>query len=250
MINIKMKKWITLGIIGLFFALVFLIGFVNAQKLEIRAKQISPDGFNFTIILYDNENNKINGEIGYKIQDYYTDNVGEGNVNSGEEISFELPKNPAQGPWKISASYDGAEISELFNVGDVKRADIRLEGDNLIVENTGNVAYDKKILITIGNEDQTAQIYLDVRQTKKIRLTAPEGKYTIQVDDGSNKNLVFPDVSLTGNVVGLESASLGSFWVKYPLIVLFLGTLMLIIVIIVTLKIHERLINKKVDNKK
>ena len=235
-------------IIGILF-IIFLIGFAYAEKLEIRLKQISPDRFNFTIILYDNDNNKIDGEIGYKIQDYYTDNVGEGKVNSGEEISFELPKNPAQGPWKISASYDGAEISELFNVGDVKRADIRLEGDNLIVENTGNVAYDKKILITIGNEDQTAQIYLDVRQTKKIRLTAPDGQYNVKIDDGE-KLVSQSDVSLTGNVVGLESVIDGGFWSRYPLVALFLLSLFLVFVIVSVLKIRNRLTNKKVNNKK
>jgi hypothetical protein len=233
-----MKRGLLAGFAGLFILLI--MGFVCAEKIGISINPISGDAVSFVATIYDDNNNYINAEASYSVQDFYTDIVNEGKVNSGSEISFKLPKNPSQGPWKISVSYKDKTVSEIFNVGDIKRADIRIEGNNLVIENTGNVVYDRKILITIGDQDQAAQVDLNVAQTKKIRLTAPDGEYTVKVNDGTQKqDIVFSGVGLTGNVIGLESASSDSFWKQYPIVSLFLMVLVLVIVVILVLKIRK-----------
>ena len=133
----------------------FSLNIASAQKLSMQIEKLKNDILNFRVMVYDDNNNKIDGEASYVIKDYYDDLMGEGKVSSGEEIKFKLPKNPSQGPWKINVSYKDKSIAEFFNVGEVKRAYIRLEEDNLIIENTGNVAYDNNILITIRNEPPT-----------------------------------------------------------------------------------------------
>lgn len=231
---------------------LILVSSVYAEKLEIKINSVKEGNVNFQIVLYDDNLKIIKSSIDYVIQDYYTDEKGRGILNSGEETSFKLPSNPRQGPWKISASFKDVKAEQLFNVGDLERAEIKLEGDTLIIENTGNIAYDKNILIYIGEEHQTARVFLDIGQTKKIRLTAPEGKYTIKVSDGTEENnLVFQEVSLTGNVIGLEGVMEGGFWERYPLVSLFLGTLFFVVLIIVGLKIYNRFSNdSKVKSKK
>ena len=224
---------------GLFMLLI--ISFVSAEKIEISINPIQTDTVSFKAIVYDDDNNQINAEADYIIQDFYADIVEQGKINSGGEISFKLPKNPSQGPWKITVNYKDKTASELFTVGDIKRADIRIEGNNLIIENTGNVAYDRNILITIGSEKQTAQVYLEVTQTKTIRLTAPDGNYDIRVNDGTQKqDIVFSGVGLTGNAIGLENASPENFWKKYPIISLFLVCLVLVIVVVMGLRIYHK----------
>ena len=151
------------GVIGLIaIVLIFnsLIMMISAEKLEIQIKNSSAEEVNFKINLYDDAGNKINGNINYNIQDYYTNVVKEGILNSGRETNYQLPKNPVQGPWKISASYNNVKVNELFDVGKLEKAEIRLEGENLVVENIGNMAYDKNILVYIGGNDQTARVYL------------------------------------------------------------------------------------------
>ncbi len=214
---------------AIIFGLIFLVFFslsantVFAEKLSMQIERLYDDNVNFKIVIYDNNNNKIDGEADYVIKDYSDDIVGNGESSSGEQISFKLPPNPVVGPWKIIASYKDKSITELFNVGDIKRADIRLEKSNLVIKNTGNVAYDNKILITIGDNYQSQTVYLAIGETRKLRLTAPAGEYTVKVDDGSsNKNLVFRGVSLTGNVIGLESVIEGNFFQKYPIVSVFL----------------------------
>lgn len=226
-----MKKeilFIMICIMGL-----ILISFVSAEKLSLQIERLDNDVINFKVIIYDDNNNKIDGEAGYIIQDYYDSAVGSGKANSGEEISFKLPKNPSQGIWKINASYDDKSVNELFNVGDIKRADIRLEEDNLIIENTGNIPYDNKILITIGDIPRSETVYLAIGETRKLRLTAPAGEYTVKIDDGTGENnLVFNGVSLTGNVIGLEKVTEGNFWQRYGILSIFLIILFVVSVIV------------------
>lgn len=228
---------------------LLLVSFVSAQKLSIQIERSHNDVVNFKITIYDDNNNKIDGEANYIIQDYYGYDKGTGKADSGEEISFELPKDPSQGTWKINATYKDKSISELFNVGDIKRADIRLEGDNLIIENTGNIAYDNKILITIGDIPQSQTVYLAVGETRTLRLTAPAGEYTVKVDDGTGEsNLVFNGVSLTGNVIGLENITKKDFWQRYGMIIVFL-TILFVVSITVSLRI-KRMNYKSVKGKK
>ena len=212
---------------------ILLITLVSAEKLSLQIGKLNNDVINFKVIVYDDNNNKIDGEASYIIQDPSETNVDFGKANSGEEVNFKLPKNPSQGLWKINASYNGKSVNELFNVGDIMRADIRLEKDNLIIENTGNVAYNNKILITIGDALQSQPVYLAIGETRTLRLTAPAGEYTVKVDDGSgNDNLVFNSVTLTGNVIGMENVIQGNFWQKYGILSTFLVILFIVSVIV------------------
>ncbi|MDP3026613.1 MAG: hypothetical protein Q8N63_02815, partial [Nanoarchaeota archaeon] len=66
--------------------------------------------------------------------------------------------------------------------------------------------------------------------------------------------LEFEGISLTGNVVGLERV-LGndSFWEKNKIVVLFLGTLLLVVIVVSVLKIKNSGNNGTgidIDNKK
>jgi len=99
----------------------------------------------------------------------------------------------------------------------------------------------------IGDEDQTAIVNLDVGQTKKIRLTAPQGEYIIKVipEGSSDADLIFSNVALTGNVVGLERVIEGGFWYRYPIVSLFLSVLLMVAVTITILKIRGNVSKNK-----
>ncbi len=233
---------------GLMFGLMFCIfsvlffSLVSAEKLNIEVgnNYIPGDEVEFKIILYNDNNEQISGQIDYMIRSYYSDIEEEGIINSGEQKRFRLLKNAWKGPWEIIASHGEVKAPKtLFNVGELESADIRLEGDSLTVENIGNVAYDKDILIYIGNNDQTAQVFLEIGQTKVIKLTAPEGTYKVRVVS-EDANFEVDGVSLTGNVVGLERVIGESFWQKYPLVSLFLIAIVMVIVVVFGLKGYDK----------
>jgi len=214
---------------------------MNKLEIQVNNNNYYPgDDVNFKIILYDENTNKINGEINYEIRNYYTDIMDEGVVNSGEEKSFKLPENAIRGHWGILAKYNGIEKEELFTVQELEKAEIKLEQDKLIISNVGNTVYGKPISISIGNQHQTALVSLEIGQTKEIRLTAPAGEYDIQVSDGTNENTFeVKGVSLTGNVIGLEKVG-SNFWTEYPLVILFLVAIGLVVIVIVGLRLQKR----------
>jgi hypothetical protein len=241
-----MKKRVFGFVLILMFSLVLVNG-VFAEKLGMGIENnfLENGNVDFKITLYDDDLNKINGRVNYVVLNPYSDRIVEGVADSGEMLSFQIPENQYSGTWEIRANYNGASVEENFIIDELKKVNIKLEEDYLVVKNIGNVFYDKKILIMIGDQDQTAIVYLDVGQTKKIRLTAPPGEYTVTVNDGSQKeNLVFSNVPLTGNVIGLERVIDGGFWKRYPLVSLFLVVLLLVVLIVVFSKLYHKFSKK------
>ena len=235
-----MKKGKLIKILVILF--VFLIVFVSAEKLGIQVKDNYTPGenLNFKIILYDNNNNEINGIVNFEIRrpyDKYT--VQEGIINSGEIINFNLPNDAYRGYWEIIADYNDIEQKEYFNVLELEKADIKLEGQLLIITNIGNVPYNKPIQISIGDHKETALVPLDIGESKKIKLTG-NGSYDIRVNDGTEENdLVFENVALTGNVIGVKRVDVENPLRKYPLIILFFLVIMVAIVIITVSRVFN-----------
>lgn len=213
--------------------IVLISNFVYAEKLEIDIKSADSVKVVFSVNIYDDSNRIINGEVDYVIEDYYTDIMSEGIISSGQEVNYQLPKNPVQGPWKITTRYNNVETNQLFQVGKLEKVDIRLEGDNLIIENIGNSVYDRNLLITIGDTQESTKVTLEVGGIRKIRLTAPPGEYVVKINDGSVENeLIFSGVSLTGNAVGIERVFEGNFFSRFPLVVMFLGVMFFVVILV------------------
>lgn len=239
----RINKALKLSLIfGIFFILSLNLIYAEKLNIEVGNNYIPGEEVIFKIVLYDDNNKQIEGEINYVVQNYYTEVVKEGFVSSGKEISFKLLDNAVKGPWEISASYkDISAPRTLFNVEELEKVSIQLEGDNLIITNIGNAPiYDKKILIYIGSQDQTASISLEKGQTKKIRLTAPDGDYDIRVVEGSDNVIEFKGIGLTGNVIGLERIVGNNFWQRYPLISLFLMAVGLLAIFVVGLRFYDK----------
>ncbi len=212
----------------------------RSEKLDIEIENSYAPGeeVSFKVFLYDSELNKINGEISYDVQDFYSKSFKQGKVNSGDVVSFVLP-NDARNTWGVIASHENVQRKELFKIEELEKVDIKLEDDNLILTNVGNIVYDDEIIIYIGENSQIALVHLEIGQMKKIRLTAPEGEYVVRVNSGG-EDLVFDGVSLTGNVIGLERVMSGSFWSRYPLVGLFLSAVGAVVIIVFGLKMNKK----------
>jgi hypothetical protein len=220
-----------------------LISLVFAEKIDIQMGNayLPGDSVQVRLSLYDDSGSIISENISYFVQDYYMDLIFEGILSSGETGEFVLPDNAIRGYWKLTAEYNEFSSNRLFEVGELEKAEIILEEDNLVITNIGNVPYSKPITISINDHKETAIVPLDIGQTKKLKLTAPEGVYDIRVSDGTGvNNLEFSDVPLTGNVIGIEKLSSESFFKKYPLVSLFLFALIGIFAIILFSKLKHK----------
>ncbi len=223
---------------------LILIPFITAEKLSIQIGDSYTPGeiVKFKITLYSDDNSQIKGIINYKIQDFYKEIIYEGTAESGEETSFQLPADTRKGYAAVIAQYNGLEQTQLFNVMELEKISIKLEEDYLVISNEGNTEIlSKQISISIGEHHETALVSLAIGQVKKIRLTAPQGEYDIRVSDGTEENTFeVKEVSLTGNVIGLERLKEKSFWEEYPLVILFLFSIIVIALVIGGLRFRDR----------
>jgi hypothetical protein len=180
--------------------LLFLISIISAQELlDIKIdKQIYSAGENvtFNVLLLSN-NAQINEPVLVAISDFSDKKQFTLTVIANKEQSFRIEKDFASGYWRISASYKNKTVKRFFSVGEREEADFSIEGDKLIIRNTGNVPYSKTLQILIGDKIITQKQYIDIGEFKEIRLVAPDGKYNVQVTDGQ-KIISKSDIQLTG----------------------------------------------------
>jgi len=152
--------------------------------------------------LRDQTGNKISGEITITIRDSNEEKMVEKIAKANEKQEFKLAKNASSGYWSIEARANGLSGKRLFYVLENEEAEFRVINDTLIVENVGNVPYEKSIEVRIGNESYIKDIYLDIGQRMKFLLQAPTGVYDIEITDGV-KSVRASNVALTGRAIGL-----------------------------------------------
>jgi len=193
--------------------IVLLSFFVSASKIDVETKKsISPgEALPLKILIYNSQNNLVDIEVNIKIQDVdKTAEIIEKNIFSNENASIELGENPKAGSWIILFTYkdpdtnEEMKTTEIFTVELDEKARFEIEGEILIITNIGNTRYMKEIDILIGNTPGTKNLDLDVGESVRFRLIAPEGTYDIRVTDrGISEEKTFNNIPLTGQVVGI-----------------------------------------------
>lgn len=218
---------------------------ILAEKLDIQIKDsYTPgDDINFKIVLYDEDNNKIDGEIYYEMQNYYTDIIDSKTINSGEQTTFKLPENAIIGYWAIIARKGEIEKKQLFDVKELEKADIKLEDSTLIITNIGNIPYAKSIGISIDDYYENIFVSLDIGEKKEIQLTGQNQEYNIKIYEGEKEKIEFQRVTLTGNVIGVNQSG-ENFVKKYPLVGLFLIVIVLAAVFVFGSKFFKSKLKK------
>ena len=107
------------------------------------------------------------------------------------------------GLWTITAKYLDYSVERTFLIGEKSEIQFLIEGDELIIRNTGNVRYTKPIKITIGTESRSYAQNIKAGGEKTLKLISAEGTYDIEITDGKT-TIKRENVQLfgTGNVVG------------------------------------------------
>lgn len=210
--------------------------------ISINKQTIIPgEELKFKVILYDQANNQISGEIEANIKDPEEEIGLNKMIQSGQEEKYKIESNFAAGYWTIEASSFDVSAKRLFYVEENEEAEFKLENSTLVIRNIGNVPYQKAVQIVIGNELEIRQMDLDVGEESKFRLVAPDGEYEVKVSDGT-RELEFGKISLTGNVIGVQdiikaAGPLG----RYPIVWIFL----ILVFALFVLMLFNKVVKKK-----
>ena len=156
--------------------------------------------FIFTVDARDQAGDLITRDVSITINDPRGNPFVKKVIKSGEQQSLRLYLNNSPGYWSIETTVDTFTKRKLFYLSEIQKIQTSLINDTLFVTNIGNSPYRGPLEITIGSQVEVKQIKLDVGETQKLTLRAPDGDYSISVSDGEEaQNL--GSTFLTGNAV-------------------------------------------------
>lgn len=189
---------------------IFLLGiilffpFIFAQSYKMEISTIPEDkligngeSIQIKVSLRDENNNLVSDNVQLKLQDLKEDTLVEKTIQSNIFEEIKLPENVIAGEGKIIATYKENEFSESFFIGENEKAKFEIDGEKLVVINIGNIKYDKKIYITIGETTGIKSPSLNIGEKTSYRLIAPAGVYNIKITDGQT-TMTRNEVRLTG----------------------------------------------------
>lgn len=175
-------------------------------ELKFEKENINPgETLKVKPILYDQSGKQINSMIYLIIKNSHNKIVEQRNVSSGEFLEYPIPPLEEPSKWKVTASFEDISVEKTFSILEKESAEIKIINKTVYATNTGNVLYNKTSLIRIGNESLNLQITLNVGESKKYALKAPDGNYDIRISSESGE--INEMVTLTGKVVSVEEIS-------------------------------------------
>jgi len=184
--------------------ILLLASFVAAEKISIDVKETYAAGekITFTVSLYDESNNLVDGEVTINLEDAEKIYLIEKTISSNKQSEIDLEGREKHGYWKLTAKYKDTEATALFNIEMEELAHFEIQEDKLIIKNVGNTEYTRTIQIIIGDSLGTKKVNLKIGEITSFRLIAPDGTYKIKVTDGIT-TIEKGSVALTGNVIGI-----------------------------------------------
>lgn len=208
---------------------------IRVAKLAFNLNSIVPGNeFLFTPLVYDQAENLGEGDM--EIMVYKPDNSVFMNkiLKSGETYSIFVETNYTPGYWKIEGKMGEVEAERTFFVEELEFISSYIEEGTLVIRNMGNVVYEKPIEVKIGDVTDIKQVKLGIGESRRFRLSAPEGDYNVEINDGSNvENLGV--TFLTGRAISVDEIR-GMLAENYWMLILLLVIVMFIIVVIVIIK--------------
>ena len=183
-------------------------------------------------VLHDQTGEKIPSISTIIIKNENDETMEQTEIATDEFFEFPILYNEAPSKWKVIMTSNELTSESFFIILEKESIDIEIINRTLTITNTGNVLYDKKALIKIGDETLNIDIYLEVDKSQKYIITAPDGKYGVEVTAGDS--VVSAEVVLTGKTIDVKKApgTIGSL-VKYPLVWIFMILILGFVVFIV-----------------
>ncbi len=212
-------------------------------ELSLDKKGFPGKEFKYKSVLYDQTEKVIPAlPVSYKITDVSGRQAYDGLVETDKDQFFLLAKNAPFGDWQVVADSEGISSQATIYIEQHKEAEfVLLNNRTLTVRNIGNVPYDRKVEVKIGNETIVRNLNISEGGSVQFDLTAPDGEYSVGISDG-DATAEWTGVPLTGNAISIDGAKFGKFG-------FFNRTLLAWLFILGVLGLFIFLTSKKIINK-
>ena len=141
-----------------------------------------------------------------------------------EYLEIPIAYNQKSSVWEVRAEFNSLTAESTFLIQEKKDVNISLVNNTLTITNVGNVPYNDAVTIKIGDKILFVETGLDVDESKKYKLTAPDGEYQISVLKEGGDELILSSF-LTGRVINAKEKKgiRGLFSFAWIFIILILG---------------------------
>jgi len=180
-------------------------------KIEIIMESnnlIPGEEISYIVRLVDQADKEMVGDIAIEISKPDGSGFIDEVIESGEQNLFKTESNFSAGYWRIEAISGDIDNIKLIYVEEKKNLLFSLINNTLIVSNIGNIEFFGPIKVLIGSNVEVKQIKLEIGETRRFRLSAPEGTYQIGINDG-DEEFSFGTVSLTGKAINVGEMEQG-----------------------------------------
>jgi hypothetical protein len=154
-------------------------------------------------ILHDQTGEPIASSVYVTIKNSNNKIIEQKEINTGEFLEYEIKQGELPSEWKIYAVSNKLNAEKEFSILEKESAEISIINRTIYAENTGNIFYNKTLLVKIDDESLNLEVKLKVGESKKYVLKAPDGEYTIKISSEGNSE-ISELVTLTGNAIGIK----------------------------------------------
>lgn len=212
------------------------------KKIDIAINNptVNPgESFTITPVIYDQAEQQYPADLSLSLID------PEGNVyinsliKNGETNNIDLPTNLSYGYWTVSAVSSGLNQTRTFYVNSLEKLGFDLKEGVLTVTNVGNIPYDDKFEVLIGDVKKAVDIVLNLGETKTYVLSAPDGNYELKLNDISS-SVDFQNVALTGDAIKIDERSYNDiFNLRFIIVWMFLISVLAMFIFALSNKIKK-----------
>lgn len=209
----------------------------TSLELFFEKKEIKPgETLKVKAILHDQTGEKISSIAIISIKNENNNIIEQIEKETDDYIEYRIKDQQLPGEWKIVAISNQITAESSFKIEEYEKINTEIINKTVIITNTGNVLYNKTVLVKIGNESLNIDAILKVGESKKYFLAAPSGEYQVKIlsQDGEE---VEKSILLTGDAISIKEISEGAIeFVRHPFSWIFI----LIILVVVAFSIIRR----------
>ena len=194
----------------------------TSLEIFIEDKEIEP-GTNLKIkgILRDQTGEKIEANVMLTVKNNKDKIIEQAELKTDEVLEIRILYNEPPLEWTVTAVSNELTTEIDFEILEKEAVEIKLLNNTILITNVGNIAYNKSLLIKIGDESLNIDVYLDVDKSQKYVLKAPDGEYEIEIS-GEEGNLFNGNTLLTGKAIEVKKVLSVMTLMRYPLVWIFI----------------------------
>jgi hypothetical protein len=198
----------------------------NLELLMENSSIMPGNAVSFTTILHDQSGKSIPSMVIVTIKNSNNKIIEQKEIQTEESFSYDIKKDQAPETWKIFAVSSKLTAEREFKINEKEEINVQIVNKTITVKNTGNVAYNKTILVRVGDNPVNIEVKLKVGESKKYVLNAPDGDYDVSITTNGIDELI-RKVSLTGRTVEIKEAGVSSIAVfGWSFLILLLGSVL------------------------